>query len=79
MSVIPMGIVTRTVRALVGDLLSQEFVLALRAKGLSEPRVFVHVAKSAAPVRRFESCRITGTPGTAARPRASRSTRPPRS
>src|SRR5262245_45561845 len=49
MSVIPMGIVTRTVRALVGDLLSQEFVLALRAKGLSEPRVFAHVAKNAAP------------------------------
>lgn len=49
MSVIPMGIVTRTVRALVGDLLSQEFVLALRAKGLSEPRVFRHVAKNAAP------------------------------
>src|SRR6266446_5089611 len=49
MSVIPMGIVTRTVRALVGDLLSQEFVLALRAKGLSEPRVFTHVAKNAAP------------------------------
>jgi peptide/nickel transport system permease protein len=49
MSVIPMGIVTRTVRALVGDLLSQEFVLALRAKGLSELRVFVHVAKNAAP------------------------------
>jgi peptide/nickel transport system permease protein len=49
MSVIPMGIVTRTVRALVGDLLSQEFVLALRAKGLSEGRVFAHVAKNAAP------------------------------
>jgi peptide/nickel transport system permease protein len=49
MSVIPMGIVTRTVRALVGDLLSQEFVLALRAKGLSEARVFRHVAKNAAP------------------------------
>ena len=49
MSVIPMGIVTRTVRALVGDLLSQEFVLALRAKGLSEGRIFVHVAKNAAP------------------------------
>jgi peptide/nickel transport system permease protein len=44
-----MGIVTRTVRALVGDLLSQEFVLALRAKGLGEGRVFVHVAKNAAP------------------------------
>jgi peptide/nickel transport system permease protein len=49
MSMIPMGIVTRTVRALVGDLLSQEFVLALRAKGLGEGRIFVHVAKNAAP------------------------------
>jgi peptide/nickel transport system permease protein len=49
MSVIPMGIITRTVRALVGDLLSQEFVLALRAKGLGEGRIFLHVAKNAAP------------------------------
>src|SRR5882762_669190 len=49
MSVIPMGIVTRTVRALVGDLLSQEFVTALRAKGLTEKRVFQHVLKNAAP------------------------------
>ncbi|MGA7325180.1 MAG: ABC transporter permease [Rhodomicrobium sp.] len=49
MSVIPMGIVTRTVRALVSDLLSQEFVIALRAKGLPEARVFQHVAKNAAP------------------------------
>jgi peptide/nickel transport system permease protein len=49
MSVIPMGIVARTVRALVGDLLSQEFVTALRAKGLTELRVFAHVAKNAAP------------------------------
>ena len=37
------------VQALVGDLLSQEFVTALRAKGLTEKRVFVHVAKNAAP------------------------------
>ena len=49
MSVIPMGIVTRTVRALVGDLLSQEFVDALRSKGLRERRVFVHIVKNAAP------------------------------
>jgi peptide/nickel transport system permease protein len=49
MSVIPMGIITRTVRALVGDLLSQEFVLALRAKGLSEARIFRHVIKNTAP------------------------------
>jgi peptide/nickel transport system permease protein len=49
MSVIPMGIVSRTVRALVGDLLSQEFVLALRSKGLNEVRIFRHVLKNAAP------------------------------
>ena len=49
MSVIPMGVVARTVRALVGDLLSHEFVTALRAKGITEKRVFLHVAKNAAP------------------------------
>lgn len=49
MSVIPMGIVTRTVRALVGDILSQEFVDALRAKGLTDRGVFRHVVKNAAP------------------------------
>ena len=49
MSVIPMGIISRTVRALVADILAQEFVQALRAKGLTEKRVFVHVAKNAAP------------------------------
>ncbi|MBM3537223.1 MAG: ABC transporter permease [Alphaproteobacteria bacterium] len=49
MSVIPMGIVTRTVRALVGDILSQEFVDALRAKGLTDWGVFQHVVKNAAP------------------------------
>jgi peptide/nickel transport system permease protein len=49
MAVIPMGIVTRTIRALVGDLLNQEFVTALRAKGISEGRLFLHIAKNAAP------------------------------
>ena len=39
MAVIPMGIVTRTVRALVGDILNQDFVEALRAKGLGEGRI----------------------------------------
>src|SRR2546430_14889126 len=48
-SVIPMGIVTRTVRALTGDILSQDFVEALRAKGLRETDVFRHVVKNAAP------------------------------
>ncbi|MEP9352306.1 ABC transporter permease [Xanthobacter sp. KR7-65] len=49
MSVIPMGIVTRTVRALTGDILSQDFVEALRSKGLRETQVFRHVVKNAAP------------------------------
>ncbi|NMG40357.1 ABC transporter permease subunit [Chelativorans sp. ZYF759] len=49
MAVIPMGIITRTVRALVGDILSNDFVDALRAKGLGEGRVFLHVIKNAAP------------------------------
>src|SRR5437879_10749125 len=44
-SVIPMGIVTRTVRALTGDILSQDFVEALRAKGLRELDVFKDVIK----------------------------------
>ncbi|MGU9981346.1 ABC transporter permease [Phreatobacter sp. HK31-P] len=49
MSVIPMGIVARTIRALVADILSQDFVPALRAKGLSEFGIFGHVVKNAAP------------------------------
>jgi peptide/nickel transport system permease protein len=49
MSVIPMGIVARTVRALVADILSQEFISGLRAKGLMDGGVFRHVVKNAAP------------------------------
>ncbi|MFD2181410.1 ABC transporter permease [Rhodoplanes azumiensis] len=49
MSVIPMGVIARTVRALVGDILSQDFVEALRAKGMSEFGVFRHVVVNAAP------------------------------
>jgi peptide/nickel transport system permease protein len=49
MSVIPMGIVARTVRALVADILSQEFISGLKAKGLMDGGVFRHVVKNAAP------------------------------
>lgn len=49
LSVIPMGVVTRTVRASVSEILNQEFVQTLRAKGLRERRVLLHVAKNAAP------------------------------
>ena len=48
-SVIPTAIVTRTVRALVADILGREFVTALRAKGLTDRGVFIHVVKNAAP------------------------------
>ena len=49
MSVIPMGIIARTVRALVADILAQEFIVGLRAKGLTDIGVFQHVVKNAAP------------------------------
>jgi len=49
MSVIPMGIIARTVRALVAEILSQEFIAGLKAKGLSSFGVFRHVVKNAAP------------------------------
>ncbi|MDO8902992.1 ABC transporter permease [Hydrogenophaga sp.] len=49
MSVIPMGIIARTVRALVADILAQEFIVGLRAKGLTDLGVFKHVVKNAAP------------------------------
>ena len=49
MSVIPMGIIARTVRALVAEILAQEFVIGLRAKGLTDLGVFLHVVKNCAP------------------------------
>ena len=49
LSVIPLGIITRTVWALVADMLEQEFVIALRARGLGNRAIFRHVAKNAAP------------------------------
>ena len=49
LSVIPCGIITRTVRATVAEILSQEFVQALRAKGLLHSQVMRHVIRNAAP------------------------------
>ena len=49
LSVIPMGIVTRTIRATVAEVLSNEFVQALRAKGLMERQVLQHIVKNAGP------------------------------
>jgi peptide/nickel transport system permease protein len=49
MSVIPMGIIARTVRALVAEILAQEFIVGLRAKGLTDLGIFLHVVKNVAP------------------------------
>ncbi|WP_431281384.1 ABC transporter permease [Humitalea sp. 24SJ18S-53] len=49
LSVIPMGIVTRTIRGIVGEIMNQEFVTALRGKGLTRWHIFLHVVKNAAP------------------------------
>lgn len=49
MSVIPAGIIARSVRGTVIEVLKQDFVQTLQAKGLGPARVFVHVAKNAAP------------------------------
>ena len=49
LSLIPLGVITRVVRSAALDVLAQEFVLALGAKGLGRPRVFGHVVKNAAP------------------------------
>jgi peptide/nickel transport system permease protein len=49
MAVIPMGVIARTVRALVTDILEQEFVQGLHARGLRESGVLRHVVANAAP------------------------------
>ena len=49
LSLIPLGVIARVVRSAALDILNQEFVLALRAKGLASRRVFAHVVKNAAP------------------------------
>lgn len=49
LSLIPMGVVSRLVRANVLEILSHEFVGTLDAKGLLRRRVLYHVIKNAAP------------------------------
>jgi len=49
LSMIPVGIIARTTRAAVSEVLNQDFVTTLRAKGLSEFAVIRHVLKNSAP------------------------------
>lgn len=49
LSLIPMGVVSRLVRASVLEIISQEFVTTLHAKGLLKRRILLHIMKNAAP------------------------------
>jgi peptide/nickel transport system permease protein len=49
LAVIPIGIVTRSVRSNVAEILNQEFIVALVAKGLERRTIILHVIKNAAP------------------------------
>lgn len=49
LSLIPVGIIARTTRSAVSEVMNQEFVVTLRANGLPEWRVLKHVLKNALP------------------------------
>lgn len=49
LSVIPMATIMRTTRGAVLEILGQEFVQTLRAKGLAGRRILLHIVKNAAP------------------------------
>jgi peptide/nickel transport system permease protein len=49
LAMIPVGILARTTRAAVAEIRNQDFVLTLRAKGLSEWAVIRHVLKNSLP------------------------------
>jgi len=49
LSMIPIGIITRTTRSAVAEVLNQDFVETLRAKGLEEREILFHVVKNSLP------------------------------
>jgi peptide/nickel transport system permease protein len=49
LAAMPAGIVMRSVRALVADTLSKDFVTGLMAKGMGRGVIFLHLAKNIAP------------------------------
>ena len=49
LSMIPIGIIARSTRAAVAEIRGQDFIITLRAKGLSEIAVIRHVLKNALP------------------------------
>jgi peptide/nickel transport system permease protein len=49
LSVIPAGIIARSVRGTIAEVRKQEFIQTLAAKGLPKRRIFVHVIRNALP------------------------------
>ncbi len=49
LSMIPLGVMTRTVRSTIKEILNSEFVTALQAKGMNDRQILFHVLKNAAP------------------------------
>lgn len=49
LSMIPVGIIARTTRSAVSEIMNQEFIVTLRANGLPEWRVLKHAIKNALP------------------------------
>ncbi|PZW50914.1 peptide/nickel transport system permease protein [Humitalea rosea] len=49
LSMIPVGIIARTTRSAVSEVMNQEFIVTLRANGLPEWRVLRHALKNALP------------------------------
>jgi peptide/nickel transport system permease protein len=49
LAMIPMGIITLTVRGIVIEILGQDFITTLRGKGMLPRSLFIHVLKNAAP------------------------------
>lgn len=45
----PLGIMTRTTRSALSEILNQDFILTLRAKGLSETSIMVHAVRNIMP------------------------------
>jgi peptide/nickel transport system permease protein len=49
LSMIPVGIIARTTRSAISEVMNQEFIVTLRANGLPEWRVLKHAIKNALP------------------------------
>jgi peptide/nickel transport system permease protein len=49
LSMIPTGVLARSVRAMVAEVRRQEFVQTLKGKGLRRGRIFLHIIKNSAP------------------------------